>query len=524
MQDGFPGLMGKRTNLLFGLAVAGLVVLFAGVFIARPDQLFADDSYFYLQVAWNFARGMGSTFNTIMPTNGYHPLWMLLCAAVYKLVPSKTAGVHGIAVLITVLDVMMLWTVRRLTKQVAGDFWIVSFVLLIPFCFQTQLGTEGGLSGVFLALLMFHAYAMSGDPTVRTALLFNLEAALAVLSRLDNIFIVGFVWVAIWIWLVREGNEAGRRLQLMMLPIYGVLWGAYLGSNWIYFHTLQPISGILKSNSAVTHALKDHFPHTALLAMAVILVSFPVVAMRRRDRFFYVVEVPFLLGVLFHGAYIVLRMSSETRWTWYYTSWILLGAVLLARAGSVLLEQRRWLAVPISALVVVFLAAAWVKLSYKRCYLAPDLRPPASFNEVVFKQAGIRGAFVFDEPGALAYYSDIKVVPLDGLMGNVAFQHDLGTKGINALAAQYHIDAFIGPSVPFDEAGEKNYCDQIFLSAIELHCSPDGPDRWQVTSADVYSRVPSAAAGRLQLDKDQIVWSEKDRVTVWRITPTVATR
>ena len=32
--------------------------------------MFADDTYFYLQVAWNFARGIGSTFNTIMPTNG----------------------------------------------------------------------------------------------------------------------------------------------------------------------------------------------------------------------------------------------------------------------------------------------------------------------------------------------------------------------------------------------------------------------------------------------------------------------
>src|SRR5882762_8278750 len=94
MQNGTSGLMGKRNNLVFGLAILVLVVLYAGVFIARPDQLFADDSYFYLQVAWNFARGMGSTFNTLMPTNGYHPLWMLLCAAVYKVLPSRIPGMH----------------------------------------------------------------------------------------------------------------------------------------------------------------------------------------------------------------------------------------------------------------------------------------------------------------------------------------------------------------------------------------------------------------------------------------------
>src|SRR5712671_3742952 len=152
MQSGTPGLMGKTSNLIFGLAISVLLVLYAGVFIARPDQLFADDTYFYLQVAWNFARGMGSTFNTLIPTNGYHPLWMLLCAGVYKLLPSKIAGMHGVAVLTSVLDVLMLWTIRRLLKQVAGDLWVLAFAVLIPFSFLSQLGTEGALSGFFLSL------------------------------------------------------------------------------------------------------------------------------------------------------------------------------------------------------------------------------------------------------------------------------------------------------------------------------------------------------------------------------------
>ena len=113
------GLMGRRNNQIFGPAIAVLAVLYAGIFIAWPDKWFADDTYFYLQVAWNFARGLGSTFNGIMPTNGYHPLWMLLCALVYTIVPSKTGGVHGIAVLVSLLDGLMFWTVRRLLKQVA---------------------------------------------------------------------------------------------------------------------------------------------------------------------------------------------------------------------------------------------------------------------------------------------------------------------------------------------------------------------------------------------------------------------
>jgi hypothetical protein len=404
-------------------------------------------------------------------------------------------------------------------KQVAGDLWVFAFAVLIPFSFLSQLGTEGALSGLFLALVMLHAYTMVKSQSFRTAMLFNLEAALAVLSRLDNIFIIGFVWAAVWIELTRKGERNGRRLQLAMLPIYAVLWGAYLGSNWIYFHTIQPISGLLKSKSAMTHALKDHFPHTALFAMALILVCFTVVALRKRDVFFRVVEVPFFLGVIVHGTYIVLRMSSETRWTWYYTSWILLGAVLMARAGFVVLAPRRWLVTPTVAVLVLLLAGGWAKLSYKRSYLGPSLRPPQSFIDAVSGKTGIHNAFVFDEPGSLAYFSDLKIVPLDGLMGDLAFQHDLATKGVNAVATKYHIDGFIGPGEPFDKASAKDHCDQLFLASVELHCEADRPGRWRVISADVYSRVPGALAGRLQLNKDQIIWSQKDLLTVWKIAP-----
>ena len=519
--DNTSGFFRKRSNVGFGLAVSALVLLYAGVFIARPYQLFADDTYFYLQVAWNFARGMGSTFNNIMPTNGYHPLWMLICATVYKLVPSKPEGLHAIAVVITALDILMLWTVRRVLQRVANDFWVIAFVLLIPFCFLSQLGTEGALSGFFLSVLMITGYKMSTAPSTGRAFVFSLVAALTVLSRLDNIFIVGFVWVAVWIALGEAGKQAGRRLQILMLPACVVLWGGYVGSNWIYFHTLQPISGLLKSNSTVDHALGANLPHTAWFAMAIIVVCLAIVGLLKRDLFFRVVEVPFTLGVVCHCAYIVLKMSSETRWSWYYTSWILLAAVLLARAGSILLQNKRWLAVPIASLCLLILVAAWVKLSYHKFYLGADTRPPAAFNDTVYMQAGIHSAFAYDQPGLLAYYSDLHIVPLDGLMGTLEFQHDLATKGIRGVAAAEHIDGFIGPTMPLDKGTMKLYCEQFFLSAEKLHCTPEANGTWQAKSVDVFSRVPSAPAGTLVLDQSQIVWNRKTSVTVWRIDPTV---
>ena len=44
-----------------------------------------DDFFYYLKNAQNLAMGHGSTFNGLVITNGYHPLWMLTLAAVIHL-------------------------------------------------------------------------------------------------------------------------------------------------------------------------------------------------------------------------------------------------------------------------------------------------------------------------------------------------------------------------------------------------------------------------------------------------------
>src|SRR5260221_4128229 len=44
-----------------------------------------DDAYYYFKVAQNISEGHGSTFDGINQTNGYHPLWMLVCIPIFAL-------------------------------------------------------------------------------------------------------------------------------------------------------------------------------------------------------------------------------------------------------------------------------------------------------------------------------------------------------------------------------------------------------------------------------------------------------
>ena len=507
----------ERTNRLLGLAASVLVLLYGAVLLLRPEQFFADDSFFYLQVAWNFAAGHGSTFNRVMPTNGYHPLWMLACAAVFKVFPDRVPAVHAIAGVIVLLDVMTMLTVRQILRLTGGDLWPVAFLLLLPFSFLSQLGTEGALSGFFLALLMLATYRLVLAPDGMKALLFGLAGALAVLSRLDNIFIVSIVWLAVAIRLWR-----GRRsILLSTIPVYGALWGPYLASNRIFFHTWQPISGMLKSNSRVDHAFGSNIPHIGLLAIVMIAGSALVLWVRTKsDLFLQAVEIPFAVGIACHGLYIVFRMSSETRWSWYYTSWILLASVMLARAVSVLLQGRRWLALPFAAGCLLVLVVSWVRVSYRGVYLGREKNPPASFDDVVYRQAGIHRAFAFDLPGRLAYHSEIEIIPLDGLMGDMKFQTDLAGMGIERWARENHVDGFIGPSVPMDQGRFTEMCSRIYLSTEQFHCPLLARrGEYGVSGVDIYSRVPAARAGTLPLNDRDIIWTTPGGgVSVWRLS------
>lgn len=500
-------------------ALVFLVVLYAGILIRWPDNFFADDSYFYFQVASNFAHGLGSTFNGLMLTNGYHPLWMLVCAAVFKVVPDKFAAVHTIGTVIALLNLSALVDLTLLLRRARVSLPFVAWLLYLPFCFTTQLGTEGALSGAFLAATLLIACRLATRPHTLTAALYALFAALTVLSRLDNIFIIFFLSLALVLGSAPTQRRTMLRLLLLASPIAFALWAAYLFSNRHWFGTWQPISGLLKSHSKGEHKLFSNLPHIALLDLGIIAVCLTLTNRLRRDLFHRVIELPFAAGVLLHALYIVFVMSSETRWSWYYTTWTLLAAILLARAASLIADRRPALRLPALAAVTAVLLAVWFTTDIRHfAHNNPASQDPG-FQANAVQHSGLHTLLAFDKPGRLAYYSTAQIVPLDGLMGNLQFQQDLANTGILPFIQANHVDGFIGPPQPLDDGGKRNFCDTIFLSSAQFHCVPAGPGKWTVDRVDIFARLTNTPAGSIALSSSQMVWNAPGYVAAWRIDP-----
>ena len=82
--------MQKRWCISFELILI-LVILLSHVYVATrpPNSLMnwysSDDAFYYYKVAQNISEGKGITFDGLSSTNGFHPLWMLVCIPVFAL-------------------------------------------------------------------------------------------------------------------------------------------------------------------------------------------------------------------------------------------------------------------------------------------------------------------------------------------------------------------------------------------------------------------------------------------------------
>lgn len=248
----------KKKNIWFELIIISLTLAIHGYAAFSdlhnfPNIWFTrDDAYYYFKVAQNISEGLGSTFDGINLTNGYHPLWMLICIPIFAL--ARFDLILPLRVLLLVLACMRATTAillyhllkKYLTLPIAmlaALYWAFSYRLhgLIY-----QQGLETGLG--FLCLLWFLTLLqrfgedrkiLSTTPP-RIALL-GFAAALVMLSRLDMVFLAGFFGL----WIVFRNTPLGYLLTIDMLIIFASVPAAFISRVGLPEYYLYSSAAIL---------------------------------------------------------------------------------------------------------------------------------------------------------------------------------------------------------------------------------------------------------------------------------------
>jgi hypothetical protein len=167
-----------------------------------------DDAFYYFKVAQNISEGHGSTFDGINKTNGYHPLWMLICIPIFAL--ARFDLILPLRILLLVLSGLSVWTgillyrlVGRVFAPLIGAFAALYWVFSLTVLFRVyKQGLETGIAALMIVLLLcrlfdFESSWRAKPVTKRELILLGAISALVILSRLDLIFLIAFtgVWV-----------------------------------------------------------------------------------------------------------------------------------------------------------------------------------------------------------------------------------------------------------------------------------------------------------------------------------------
>lgn len=293
--------------------VLTLIVLGAHLYAARsdaynfPNAWFGrDDAYYYFKVAQNIAEGAGSTFDGINRTNGYHPLWMLICIPVFSF--AKYDLILPLRILLMVNAVfqaassILIYRLIREHLSTAVAMGAASFWAFYPYIHATVYmnGLETSLAVFTLLWLIYRLSKIEKNRqagaqfSTRQLVEIALIATLVMFSRLDLVFFS----VLIGVWIVFRNGPLRYLLPMDSMILFGSMTSAV----------------------ALRTGLSDYFVYYAPTAVEMALVSI-------------VIHIPISY---FFGTYLPLR--SATLWTKFIQvvlssalNFLLLGAYALLR-------------------------------------------------------------------------------------------------------------------------------------------------------------------------------------------------
>ncbi|HEY0986247.1 MAG TPA: hypothetical protein VGD80_04310 [Kofleriaceae bacterium] len=416
-----------------------------------------DDTYYYFKTALNVGRGLGSSFDGINPTDGYHPLWMAVLALLFKPLPDDIVLLTRIAFTV---QVVMVWAGGLLLSRLrdAGGvriLWPLALVLATPVAAKIVLcGQETALQFLLSsgALAMWWALRASGRSTAMGYRAIEwaglaVVCVLATLARLDTAFFCAALLAMPLVLPSDDERKAGLSARIkrtaLGFAVFGGLLGAFLVYRLVVFHHLMPVSGAIKQ-----HLDDDEVAPLAarLLVIAASLgglAGFWLVARRRGTRVLAVLAPPVAgaLAVAIYNFGWRGEMSPSLIRIWYLEPFLLVAVLVVGAA----------LAVPGRRLPIRLFAAAaglWLALTvlswrYRfedRSYALYQAAERCSRWVDRHAEAGAVGAAW--DAGFAGAFTRKPVMNLDGLISSWEYKEQYFDRG--------KVDEFISTRQPVD--------------------------------------------------------------------------
>lgn len=429
-------------------------------------SLVIDDTYYYLQTAWNTRHTGLVTFDDLHTTNGVQLFWFVVVLSLAFLAKTKTSLLFATLAVAFLLNALCHWVILKiglvlkrpdLALLMAGLWSLQS----LPFRIYST-GMENSLHalvfwGVVWQAVVFLVRARRGEEPnfggLTLALVLNAWTRLdsALLSAVVFLFCVGALARAhrhsLWPFLQRH---AAALLGSSALGGLGFI--AQLIAFWVMGGSVLPVSALVKTSGAGWELGADtagKFAQAMTLGMPSILQGrFPApvlvvggiagiwlaqraraVAPGRPDDLWPLRNLwaALLIGELFYHVFIAASGAEYTPYFMWYRSpsfifWIITGCLIALRVLERIhpAAHRLWAWAPPGLSLLAFAAGAY--LFARSIDFASGLY--AARHEAarwIAENTAPDAVFASWNAGQLAFFSDRTVINLDGVVNDVAY-------------------------------------------------------------------------------------------------------
>jgi hypothetical protein len=440
----------KGAKLLSVILFLGIGAILSTPFFSHTSWLVfvQDDLLYYLKVAQNLAHGHGSTFNGVVPTNGYQPLWFLILTGLSRVTEDPRAilaflaGSDFLAALVTFLlarSLLRSTGVRPLAVFALAAWTTLYSLTLFFYGMETTLTVPI----MFAVLWLLRRTAWLERSPFHTFALGLLFSAM-VLSRIDTLIfgallLAGLILSPSLRPLLKPRLLAG--LAVGMLPI-----AAYFIINHVFFHTWMPVSGMakeLKFGKIPSLEPWRVFFHPLAGAYAVLMLFAVLLLLRNRARFAPIDRVLFISAILFPFVYyFVLSVVSDwTLWGWYMyplRAAVLVSFIILCATPSFAALFNR---TAVATLMVLSVLGGLATMRWTR--QQADIYQ-ASVEIVDFSRAHPGVYAMGDRAGRVAYLLDQPVIQTEGLMMDRDYLNYVARQTpLRDTLAHYHVRYYI---------------------------------------------------------------------------------
>lgn len=407
-----------------------------------------DDTYYYLQTAWN-ARQLGFvTFDGINPTNGVQFLWFSVLYGLSFLTNDKFAFLtmaSTLGIVLTCLPYFIIWRFSSDTWQSPWSLLAVVMALLwFVICLyrpnQYLVGLESPLHAFLIWMIVFQytrVYHQVSQGSVRSSsvLFFVVLLVLNTWTRLDS-FGLSASFLVLLLFTVAGRLTIGTYAVVAAIIAIGTV--ALFAFFELAGGSLLPVSALVKGYDVDRFNLGSFYNWSLVLfplripganllnAIGIvamfgslgILLRMRTVAHDHQGAALRLIAIALSASVIIHS--IVTFGMFRYYYIWYLSATFVYWTIVLAILSVEVVRQRAWSYCPtgVSSVVLgVSLVCFWW-LGAMPDNLATTRYEVANWMNANLEEDSIVGSF---NSGQLGFFSERSVVNLDGLINHVTY-------------------------------------------------------------------------------------------------------